>query len=295
MRARTIVALLLATPLLASAVSPPSQRITVADYRAARAHLSDEESFQHFLDKLPTVTVDQGGASHRYYLFEGDLLLSREEVRNTLRDGAGSHPNARPRKGTELIVSMEGNGPAIWPVGHRALTYDIDKSSFPDDATYQQVVGNMTQAARDWVAACPTCGVSITRIAAHDAAPHEGDATFIVSYSQASTDVIAVSFFPSDPVQKRHLYVFPGYLTTSFDHVGVLRHELGHVLGYRHEHIRKEAGCQSEDGAWKPLSPYDPHSVMHYYCGNGGTLSLKLTDFDKTSHRNLYLGRKIGT
>ena len=68
----------------------------------------------------------------------------------------------------------------------------------------------------------------------------------------------------------------------------MFRHEIGHILGYRHEHIRPEAGCWGETGAWKQLTTYDAYSVMHYYCGNGGTISLTLSPNDKAGHALKY-------
>jgi hypothetical protein len=71
---------------------------------------------------------------------------------------------------------------------------------------------------------------------------------------------------------------------------GVLRHELGHTLGLRHEHTRPETGgiC-FEDSAWRVLTPYDQSSVMHYPWCNGLLMSeLLLTESDGFSARQLY-------
>ena len=62
---------------------------------------------------------------------------------------------------------------------------------------------------------------------------------------------------------------------------GILRHELGHVLGFRHEHTRPEAGTCFEDNSWRPLTPYDSSSVMHYpQCNGSNPGDLTLTDLD---------------
>ena len=37
----------------------------------------------------------------------------------------------------------------------------------------------------------------------------------------------------------------------------ILRHELGHTLGFRHEHTRPEAGTCFEDNNWRALTSYD--------------------------------------
>jgi hypothetical protein len=64
--------------------------------------------------------------------------------------------------------------------------------------------------------------------------------------------------------------------------VGIMRHELGHTLGWRHEHTRPEAGACFEDNDWRPLTGYDRFSVMHYpQCNGGGDWSLMLTHMDR--------------
>jgi len=45
---------------------------------------------------------------------------------------------------------------------------------------------------------------------------------------------------------------------------GVFRHELGHVLGLRHEHIRAPGTFCTEDSSWRGVTAYDSASVMHY-------------------------------
>lgn len=65
--------------------------------------------------------------------------------------------------------------------------------------------------------------------------------------------------------------------------VGVLRHELGHVLGWRHEHTRPESGDCFEDSEWVPVGRgnYDAFSVMHYpQCNGRGDWSLTITSDD---------------
>jgi hypothetical protein len=70
---------------------------------------------------------------------------------------------------------------------------------------------------------------------------------------------------------------------------GVFRHELGHILGLRHEHTRPEAGTCFEDNNWRALTPYDQSSVMHYpWCNGVLTSDLSLTANDGISGRALY-------
>ena len=73
--------------------------------------------------------------------------------------------------------------------------------------------------------------------------------------------------------------------------MGVFRHELGHVLGFRHEQIRLASAkdCGDEKfGLAKPLTPYDSKSVMHYLCGNGGDKNLRITEVDRFGAQRVY-------
>ena len=62
---------------------------------------------------------------------------------------------------------------------------------------------------------------------------------FTVRHVDAGGQFIAAAFFPTYPPLRRRVLIDPSYFADdlSFDRVGVLRHELGHVLGFRHEHI----------------------------------------------------------
>ena len=62
----------------------------------------------------------------------------------------------------------------------------------------------------------------------------------------------------------------------SWTPTNILGHELGHTLGFRHEHTRPESGTCFEDNNWRPLTPYDSASIMHYPQCNGTSDDLEL-------------------
>ena len=75
---------------------------------------------------------------------------------------------------------------------------------------------------------------------------------------------------------------------SSWTPTNVLGHELGHVLGFRHEHTRPEAGTCFEDNNWRPLTPYDSSSIMHYPQCNGTSDDLSMTDQDRSGIKEIY-------
>jgi hypothetical protein len=249
-------------------------------YEAAVAKPHDEAAFQRFVDSLPT---DGDGN----YIVEGDLVLSKAQLRMYLED-LGRDPAPATRAG-ELTLALDDSGnPSYWRVPDRHLRYWVDRASFRTNAEAQATADRLRDATRDWVNACPGCGITFEDI------PSQTGATFVVRYRPGPRPV-ARSFFPHTAPSERVLLVFDPFFSSgmTFDPVGVLRHELGHVLGYRHEHIRGPEGkgvngCYVEDDRWLAIGPYDSKSVMHYLCGGAGDSALILTGADKLGHACVY-------
>lgn len=72
-------------------------------------------------------------------------------------------------------------------------------------------------------------------------------------------------------------------------------HELGHVLGFRHEHNRPEAGTCFEDDNWVPLTPYDSRSIMHYPHCNGSSEDMEFSELDRKGVQLAYGAREEDT
>ena len=261
-------------------------KLSRADYDPVIADPENDDAFRQLLDKLPKVVAGEP-PGRSYYVLEGDLLLTERQVRDTFRRYSNE---SRPASPTGELKVMTQNGQLVfWPSGHRHLTYSIDTVSFTPGER-QIVAADLMAAARSWVDACPTCAISFSQVDASGTEP-----TFRVVKSADLGGLVALSFFPNDPPDMRLVRITPLYFQLgagSFSPIGVLRHELGHVLGYRHEHIADVPGCANEDDQWRALTGYDNKSVMHYFCGGGGTMALDLTAADIAGHAALYGGRR---
>lgn len=145
--------------------------------------------------------------------------------------------------GHRLIVDTLKHKRNVWSRQRaRNLTYCIDRASF--GAYYPQIVQAMNVAAGDWESAA---NVNFIHEAAHDdnCTKRNDAVVFHVRMVSAPRDFFAYAFWPSqDRPQRRvvfHVDAFNYQLTQPETIFGITRHELGHTLGFRHEHIHPKA------------------------------------------------------
>jgi len=274
--------------------------------RGLHANNADDSNLYQLLrNKLKKVDVD----GEELYIAEGDTLLDEAQLEiyamqkqavikacdfEDISDAAGLGKKRLSNDNDRGLVGITQGGKLIrWESGTK-LTYCVLKRTFASGtANYDIVRENFMKATEEWEA---TCGIEFDYKPALDNStntdPSDLGVVFVVREFDAGGEFIASAFFPNDPAYRRRVLIDPSYYEPgSFNKVGVLRHELGHVLGFRHEHIRPAAPdpCYNEDLTDViDLTTYDSKSVMHYLCGGAGDPQLKITSLDKDGAQKLY-------
>jgi serralysin len=187
-----------------------------------------------------------------------------------------------------LIVNRVGGVDDKWSTTAAAnIRYCVSSSSF--GTRYSTVVSAMNSAVAAWEA---TARVNFIHDTTKDSACSASTTGVTFDVRQTSTtSYLARAFFPSSSRASRNILIS----TSAFGNVapytltGILRHELGHTIGFRHEHTRPESGTCFEDNNWRSLTTYDSASVMHYpQCNGSNTGNLVLTSRDQSGARALY-------
>jgi FG-GAP-like repeat/Dual-action HEIGH metallo-peptidase len=223
-----------------------------------------------------------------FYVVEWDIGLTLEELHDYYVENVAAEPGRIRQRST---VNQVGNADDIWADdGQLRLTYCISNDF---GSSKGRVVNEMTVATRAWEQAA---NINFRHVSSQDGSCTNANTSVVFSVRPWNGGG-ACSFFPSGTacvartvlvdlvaLDNNYSSVAPNMKT-----VGVLRHELGHVLGLRHEQTRPEAGTCFEDNDWRAVTVYDQASTMHYPWCNGVTTSdMSITTLDRAGARLLY-------
>lgn len=263
------------TAVLAAGLSPLTTGTASADVAKEG---SDVPTFQEF--KQDTYRDASG-----VYVVNGDVpVKSTKLLREYYEHMVATDDEAD--KSTSLAVNTIYGSDDLWTASQASnLTYCVSNSFGADKAAVvsaTQTGGNLWESAS---------GVDFVYDSSQDASCNTGNANVVFSVEPTSTtQYIARAFFPSSPKSQRNVLVNAGSLfdSGSWEASDIMGHELGHVLGFRHEHTRPEAGTCFEDNNWRPLTAYDSVSIMHYPQCNGGSSDLEWSGSDASGVGSVY-------
>jgi hypothetical protein len=221
------------------------------------------------------------------FVVDGDLLIESENELHQFYNQHVAHTEFAETSQPLAILTVNGSVVYWNHIQAKSLTYCVSPHFGP---FHNSVVAALATASKDWERAANVKFIHITAEDTNCSAAN-GNVLFNVEPVDVRGRYLARSFFPMTSRGSRNLKIDLAALrrTVAPGLAGILRHEFGHILGFRHEHTRPEARACFEDRNWAPLTAYDKQSVMHYpQCHGSGNPQLELSELDVTGARRVY-------
>ncbi len=235
------------------------------------------------------VPTFQEFAADTYQDADGQYIVNGDEPAGTKGDLRGFYDRMTgPEKVREdgLVVNTVNGQDDKWSASQAlSLTYCV---STKFGTRHDDIVNAMAGGAGLWEGA--TTRINFVHVAAQDSSCTTRNKNVLFSVEPVNTtQYIARAFFPSTSKRSRNVLVDDSiWASGNWEPIDILAHELGHTLGFRHEHTRPESGTCFEDNNWRPLTPYDAASIMHYPQCNGSSDDLEFQSSDAAGARALY-------
>jgi len=246
-------------------------------------------SYEEFRGQASRETVND-----RYtdtYIVNGDVAAIGEDRLHEFYDDyvlsyLHAHAGEKATSHALAVYNIAG-ADIVWnTVDKINLTYCVSDTFATRQAL---VIAAMEAATGEWQAAA---NIRFIHDSTQDSNCTPTNESILFDINPTSAQVyLARSFFPNYPRVSRSIKIDSNSFLISppYTLVGILRHELGHVIGLRHEQTRPEAGICFEDNGWRALSIYDSASVMDYpQCAGTGNGAFLLTTLDKEGIASLY-------
>lgn len=221
------------------------------------------------------------------FIVNGDTPIANEKE---LKEFYDDKIKASPNQASFIMNQVSGMDDRWNQQQKKSLSYCVSDTFGSHKAAVIQAMAEATAEWEKWAA------IHYIHDATQDGncGPNNTAVVFDVNPVNVNGQYLARAFFPHEMRPGRNVLIDDSSFTlapppSKLQLVGILRHELGHTIGARHEQTRPEAGTCFEDNDWRPLTSYDAFSVMHYpQCNGKGDWSLTLTPKDKSGAACIY-------
>lgn len=214
------------------------------------------------------------------FIVDGDIPILDEKALRTY------YFKNVARVGQPLTVLNVLGTDITWPeIEKFELSYCISDSFGVRKDT---VISGMAAAANSW---SDRVAVRFRYNPNEDVACNASNMKVLFDVNPVNASYFARAFFPDSARPQRNVLITESAFTTNaggVDFEGILRHELGHTLGFRHEHIWISCTTEPTDES-RQVTDYDVNSVMHYpWCRPMGAGGLRQTEKDYQGANSLY-------